>query len=208
MSDRKEYFKKYYEKNKQKYKDYTISIKESIEEYRKEYYLKNKEYLLNYNSKWAAENEEYRKEYLKKYYEDNKETFKETYEKNKISNNQRNKERRQTEPLYKLKGNISSLIRQSLKLKGYMKESRTYEILGCSYDELKLHLENQFTEWMNWENYGNPTDGLIELNKTWDIDHIKPLSSATNEEELLQLNHYTNLQPLCSYHNRYIKRDN
>ena len=61
---------------------------------------------------------------------------------------------------------------------------------------------------MNWDNYGNPSDGLIEPNKTWDIDHIIPVSSAKNEQELLELNHYTNLQPLCSYHNRYIKRDN
>ena len=58
---------------------------------------------------------------------------------------------------------------------------------------------------MNWENYGNPKDGIFEPNKTWDIDHIKPLSSFTTEQELLELNHYTNLQPLCSYENRWVK---
>ena len=41
-----------------------------------------------------------------------------------------------------------------------------------------------------------------------DVDHIIPLASTTNEDELLKLNHYTNLQPLCSYHNRFIKKDN
>lgn len=61
---------------------------------------------------------------------------------------------------------------------------------------------------MNWDNYGNPIDGLVEPNKTWDVDHIKPLSSATNEQELLELCKYTNLQPLCSYYNRFIKKDN
>ena len=61
---------------------------------------------------------------------------------------------------------------------------------------------------MSWKNYGNPVDGLIEPNKTWDIDHIIPLSSATNEQELLELCKYTNLQPLCSYENRFVKRDN
>ena len=42
----------------------------------------------------------------------------------------------------------------------------------------------------------------------WDIDHIIPLSSAKNEDDLLRLNHYTNLQPLCSKVNRDIKRKN
>lgn len=46
-----------------------------------------------------------------------------------------------------------------------------------------------------------------ELNYGWDIDHIIPISSATSQQEILKLNHYTNLQPLCSYTNRYIKKD-
>ena len=58
---------------------------------------------------------------------------------------------------------------------------------------------------MTWENYGKYNG---ELNFGWDIDHIKPLSLAKNEEELIGLNHYTNLQPLCSKINRCIKRDN
>ena len=60
---------------------------------------------------------------------------------------------------------------------------------------------------MNWDNYGNPKDGIYELSKTWDIDHMIPISSAKTEEELIKLNHYTNLQPLCSYVNRFIKKD-
>lgn len=58
---------------------------------------------------------------------------------------------------------------------------------------------------MSWDNYGI-YDG--KLNSGWDIDHIIPLSSANTEEELIKLNHYSNLQPLCSMTNRYIKKDN
>lgn len=58
---------------------------------------------------------------------------------------------------------------------------------------------------MTWENRGLYNS---ELNYGWDIDHIIPLSSALTEEDILKLNHYTNLQPLCSYTNRYIKKDN
>ena len=61
---------------------------------------------------------------------------------------------------------------------------------------------------MTWDNYGNPKDGIFELNKTWDIDHIVPINKALTEEDVVRLNHYTNLQPLCSYTNRFIKRDN
>jgi len=80
-----------------------------------------------------------------------------------------------------------------------------FVILCCSYENFILHLESQFQDWMNWNNYGlyNGTP-----NYGWDIDHVMPVSSATTEEELLMLNHYTNLQPLCSYINRDVKRHN
>ena len=57
---------------------------------------------------------------------------------------------------------------------------------------------------MTWENRGKYNG---ELNFGWDIDHIIPISSATTEEEILKLNHYTNLQPLCSRINRDIKKN-
>ena len=57
---------------------------------------------------------------------------------------------------------------------------------------------------MNWENYGMYNGDLCF---GWDIDHIIPVSSAKTEEEILKLNHYTNLQPLCSKENRDIKKN-
>ena len=61
-----------------------------------------------------------------------------------------------------------------------------------------------FEPWMNWENKGLYNG---KLNYGWDIDHKIPVSSATTEEELVKLNHYTNLQPLCSKINRDIKKN-
>lgn len=122
----------------------------------------------------------------------------------KKKNVARRKIRHQTDNLFRLKHNIRGSIGKSIRNKGYTKKTHTYVILGCSYDEIKSHLEKQFQPWMNWNNYGlyNGTP-----NYGWDIDHIIPDSSATTEEELLTLNHYTNLQPLCSHINRDIKRN-
>ena len=56
---------------------------------------------------------------------------------------------------------------------------------------------------MNWENYGKYNG---EISYGWDIDHIIPISQAKTEGEIVKLNHYTNLQPLCGYTNRHIKK--
>ena len=58
---------------------------------------------------------------------------------------------------------------------------------------------------MNWENYGKYNG---ELNYGWDIDHVIPVSFGDTEDELIKLNHYSNLKPLCSKVNRDLKRNN
>ena len=113
------------------------------------------------------------------------------------------KQRLKTDSLFKLKCNIRNIVAQSLK-RGFTKKlKKTEEILGCSFAELKKHFEDQFEPWMTWENYGRYNG---ELKYGWDIDHIIPLRTAKTGEELISLNHYTNLQPLCGYTNRHIKR--
>jgi len=141
---------------------------------------------------------EYQKEYQKEYRENNKEQIKEQskeYYKNK----------RKIDPLYRLKHNLRSSISNSLKRKDFTKITKTEIILGMSFSNFKLYIESKFEPWMNWKNYGLWNG---ELNYGWDIDHIIPTSSVETEEDMLKLNHYTNLQPLCSQVNRYIKRDN
>jgi len=198
----KEYMKEWRKNNK---KELTEEEKQKNRKYCKEYHQKNQKKIL-----------ERKKITDKIYYDNNRETIldkKKIYQSNcreRINSYMRNyhKNRCENDELYKLSHNTKSLISRSIKSNGYQKESKTFEILGCSFETFKEHLESQFLSWMNWKNYGNPKDGLIEPNKTWDIDHIIPLASATNKEELLKLNHYTNLQPLCSYENRFIKRNN
>jgi hypothetical protein len=108
------------------------------------------------------------------------------------------------EKIITTKKSIRNLINNSIKKNGYKKSSKTVDILGCTFDEFKLYIESQFQPWMNWDNYGKYNG---QLNYGWDLDHIIPLSSAKNEKEIIKLNHYTNFQPLCTYVNRYVKRN-
>ena len=105
---------------------------------------------------------------------------------------------------FRLKRSLRCTINGSFKRKRYKKNSKTVEILGCSFEFFKQYIESKFESWMNWDNHGKYNG---ELNYGWDLDHIIPTSSATTEEEIIKLNHYTNFQPLCSKINRNIKKD-
>lgn len=92
--------------------------------------------------------------------------------------------------------NLARVIRRRLYMarKAGTKKGKTLEYLGCSWAELKLHLESLFKPGMTWDNYGQGG---------WHIDHIKPLCAfdLTNQEDLKIVCHYTNLQPLWQHEN-------
>ena len=172
--------------------------------------IRNKAYQKTNKKKIKLFKQEYykaNKEHIKQYQKTNKDKIKATIKANKDKLNKRTAEwsrnKYNTDIQYRLKRNISNLIRKSLKQTGIKKNTKTVNILGCTIKEFKQHLENQFLNWMTWQNRGlyNGT-----LNYGWDIDHIKRASSATNIKELLEVNHYTNFQPLCSKINRDIKK--
>ena len=65
------------------------------------------------------------------------------------------------------------------------------EYLGCNIETFKKHVEQQFTEGMSWENYGE-----------WHIDHKIPLKyNKPSLEEVVQRLHYTNTQPMWASEN-------
>ena len=176
--------KEYVKNNKDKIKEYYQNNKDKRKKYDKNYYQNNKNIL---NKK------KYMREYGKLYRENNK------HKKSKYI-----REKRKNDSLFRLRSVMGSMISKSLKRNGFTKKMKSHEFLGCPFNEFKLHLESQFESWMTWDNYGLYNG---ELNYGWDIDHIIPLSSVKTEEEILKLNHYSNLRPLCSYTNRYIKRN-
>ena len=178
------------------------SIEKELNEYHKGYSI----YKLcrkQMSKDFRNNNLELIKERQKKYYDSNKEYVKDKYL-NAYHGIKINKVKK-IDPLHKFKGNVRCLIRTSYKKKGYKKNSRTEQILGCSYEDFKTYIESKFDYWMTFDNHGMYNGSLLY---GWDIDHIIPLSTAKTEEDIIRLNHYLNLQPLCSYTNRHVKRDN
>lgn len=113
--------------------------------------------------------------------------------------------KRKLDDLATLKINIRSLILINFKNSKTSKQGmKSEEILGCTFEEFRDHIEKQFLDWMSWENRATYTGGE---NEGWDLDHIIPSSAARTREEVIRLNHYTNFQPLCSHINRIRKRN-
>lgn len=166
----------YSQKNAKKFNEYKKKWRqENIELARKrekERRLKNATLLAEYQKKYRKSNTENRSKYMKQY----------------------ERERKKTDPLYKLARNVRTLVGKSFKRVStyFKKESKTETLLGCTIPELRDHLEKQFLPGMTFENHGR--DG-------WHIDHIIPLASAKTQEEVEKLCHYTNLQPLWASDN-------
>jgi len=102
--------------------------------------------------------------------------------------------RRKTDSNYRLKDNCRKRINDALRNYGIKKSKHTMELIGCSIEKLKEHLESQFKDGMTWENHSL---------HGWHIDHKRPCSSfdLTNPSQQKLCFHYTNLQPLWAKDN-------
>jgi hypothetical protein len=90
----------------------------------------------------------------------------------------------------RLRDNITGLFRN------YKKHQRVLKYIGCTFMELKSHLESLFLPGMTWENRGF---------YGWHIDHKVPLShyNLQDEQQIYLSCHYTNLQPLWAKDNQH-----
>lgn len=196
---KKEYMKKYLEKYGQ---EINKKRRGTRNKYHQEYYYKNQKRKILYSLKWNEEHPERTKENRKKYYEQNikkiHEKMRKWYVKNKKYVNKKAKEKRKTNPLFKLSQNLRKRTGIAFhEILNINKNCHTFEMIGLSPQETKNYIENKFTKGMTWGNYGKGG---------WDIDHIIPLSSAKTKEEMIKLCHYTNLQPM--WHIENIKKGN
>jgi hypothetical protein len=152
----------------------------------------------NYHKEWTEKNKESDKLRKQIHYELNREKYIQRGTDYRKNNKDRvnqvvrdyRKKRFSEDEVFKMTFIVRSRIRNFLKLRGGIKKDTTFDLIGCTPQELVKHIENQFKDGMAWENYGR-----------WHIDHIIPLSSGKNNEDLKRLCHYTNLQPLWAEDN-------
>ncbi len=184
--------------NANKSKKFQQQNPEKIAEQRKRNYWENRDEQLAKVKSWALKNPEKVSQRSRLHYAKNKDQIKkrslEWYEANKdhviARNNFYMAKRYESDGLYRTSRILRNLIRTRLKTHGVEKKCRTTEILGADIKTVRAHIESKFISGMSWSNHGE-----------WHIDHIIPASWAKTESELLELNHYKNLQPLWAKEN-------
>lgn len=190
---KKAYMKAYREKNKER-------IREHKKQYMKEYYEKNKDRIKEYQASHYKENADRIREQTSNWKTKNKDavnSYNRRYrEAHKREHSEYIKRRRAEDAKYKLICDIRNMLNNAFNKRTKVgKTKRAEEILGCSIDFFIEYLQSKFKVGMTLENHGE-----------WHIDHIIPLSVAETEEEVIRLNHYTNLQPLWAKEN-IVKRN-
>lgn len=164
--------KMYYQKNRtsilEKRKSYSVSHKTEVLARNRNYYVRNKHKRLSDARQYYLEN---KKVVIARVI---------AYEKRRML----------IDTNYKLRKRLRARLKLAL-LGGY-KHGMAIQLLGCSIDEFRQHLEIRFTDGMSWDNYGE-----------WHIDHIIPCSSfdLTKVEEQKKCFHYTNQRPMWAKDN-------
>ncbi|MDA7807543.1 hypothetical protein N8947_00620 [Candidatus Pelagibacter sp.] len=119
-------------------------------------------------------------------------------DKYKNSKNKNARERRKTDPIYSLVNNVRARLGNFLRVRNMVKTNRTFKMVGCTPEFLKKHLEKQFyphpttNEKMTWKNHSK---------YGWHVDHKLPMDLAVTSEDVVELSHYTNLQPMWATEN-------
>lgn len=133
----------------------------------KEWRENNKDELKIYSQQWNKDNREHVNKYKRDY----------------------ERKRRAEDPKYRLGIRTRTAVWQLLKERNINKTNKTFTLLGYTIEELMNHLEQQFAEGMNWDNYGE-----------WHVDHKKPMAlfdfTSTDDEEFKECWSLNNLQPL------------
>lgn len=195
----KEYKKKYAiinaKKLSEKSREYRENNVEKLKAVSKKYYRENIVDIKIKAKKYREDNKDRMKEYGRKYREFNKKEASRYRESYKLTRNKNRRDKYSTNIVYNLECRIRSRINDVFGGSMCLKDIRTYDIIGCTWEELKIHLESQFADGMSWDNRDK-----------WHIDHIVPLSIAEKESDFEYLAHYSNLQPLWAEDN--LKKSN
>jgi len=99
-------------------------------------------------------------------------------------------------PIKHLEYNMRSRVNKIVTGKQRVKTKHTFELIGCTSEELKAHIEKQFEKKMTWKNYGK-----------WHVDHIIPLAHFEKHFDMNEIYNqkiafnFNNLQPMWAEEN-------
>lgn len=204
--------------NKATDKEYRSQNKDSIAEYKKEWYQNNKEVISNNGKQYYQEHKKDIKDRVKDWTINNvdyvaawqKQYRKENADQIHVQKMKYQKERRKNDINFKLRDNVSALVRMTIFRNGEKKNKKSIlNYLPYTIDQLKIHLENQFEPWMNWHNHGEyRTKSWNDNDPTtwkWQIDHIIPQSilsySSMGDDNFKKCWSLNNLRPLSAKQN-------
>lgn len=183
--DHKRYYREYYQRNKERFaensKRWRMENPEAARAMERRRYVKNYETRRKYAKSPKALS------YHKEYYKKNKERIIKRTTANTASRIKNN-------PHYRIAALYRNRVRAGIKMKGAPKIYSSEDLVGCSWGELRAHLESLFRDGMSWENHSV---------RGWHIDHIIPCAAfdLTDPEQQKKCFHYTNLQPLWWHEN-------
>jgi hypothetical protein len=192
--ERKAYSKKYCKDNKKKVaaslRKYSQINREKLSINQKKHRVNNKKRILEREKRHREAHKEERNAYSREYGRTHKKE-RSIYRKNKT----------RTDPKYNLNDKMSNLIKQSLK---NGKEWRSWKTLvQYTLDDLKKHIQKQFTEGMTWElfldgkihidhkipvsvfNYTKPEH--LDFQKCWALKNLQPLWAKENMSKSAKL---------------------
>lgn len=104
---------------------------------------------------------------------------------------ERHREKYKTDAQFVMRHRLRSRIRDAIGA-NTEKYGSTQELTGCTYEQLRKHIESQFTRGMTWDNQGG-----------WHIDHIIPCAAydLTKPEQQRACFNWQNLRPLWATEN-------
>ena len=119
----------------------------------------------------------------------------ETRKRKAVQSNKWASKRKKTDLSFKIGRNVGKSIQ--FHVRGGKNNRHWKDLLGYTFEDLRIHLESKFEDGMNWDNYGL---------YGWHMDHIRPVSSFNfksklDTEKIKECWGLENLQPLWAKDN-------
>lgn len=160
---------------------------------RLEHYRENREAHLARCRQWVEENRERNRAYKKQWYEANKERLREKAIARYPQTFARVRERQATDIQFALASRLRARIQKAIRACGATRAARVADLIGCSVEQFRAHIERQFAKGMTWENRSR-----------WHLDHIRPIAGfdLSDAEQQRACFHFTNIRPLWRRENQ------